>query len=227
MICFSLVTTDTGLRLPAKEICALARQRGILTLWDGCQAVGQFPLDLDDMGCDFYAANCYKWLLGPMGTGFLFVSKENLKLLKPLLHPHDPDAGAAQYKTSNQANVLYLGVGATIDYINSIGGLAAIQAEVTRKADVLKAKLSEIPGVVICSSRRPETQTGAVCYGIENLAGGDLDKALKTRWEIAQRGTSMSQPTGVRISVSFYTSDEELDTLVDATQVLAGEAGHG
>ena len=76
LICFSHVTTDWGTRLPAREICALARARGIFTLWDGCQAVGQFPVDLHEIGCDFYATNGYKWLLSPMGTGFLFVRKD-------------------------------------------------------------------------------------------------------------------------------------------------------
>ena len=71
LICFSHVTTDWGTRLPAREICELARARDILTLWDGCQALGQFPVDLHETGCDFYATNGYKWLLSPKGTGFL------------------------------------------------------------------------------------------------------------------------------------------------------------
>ena len=58
LICFSHVTTDSGTLLPAEEICALARARGILTLWDGCQAIGQLPVDLHSIGCDFYATNC-------------------------------------------------------------------------------------------------------------------------------------------------------------------------
>ena len=227
MICFSHVTTDTGLRLPAEQICRLARQRGILTLWDGCQALAQIPLHLKEMGCDFYASNCYKWLLGPMGTGILYVSKEAQQILKPLVHPHDPQGGATQYKTSLPANALYAGVGATIDFIESIGGIGAIQQEVVRKADLLQASLATVPGVQILSSQRSDSQTGVVTFALSGVDGADLDRALRNRWQITQRATYITEPTGVRISVAFYTSEEELETLVEAVKVLANEAGCG
>jgi selenocysteine lyase/cysteine desulfurase len=226
MICMSHVTTDSGLVVPAEGICKLARERGIVTLWDGCHAIAQVPVHLNDMGCDFYAANCYKWILGPMGTGFLYVSKEAQQLLKPLVHPHNAEGDAAQYRTSNPAHALYAGVGATIDYIESIGGVEAIQQECVRKTDILKANLDAVPGAIVVSSRRPDSQTGTVTFAIEGMDGKDVDHALRNRWQIVQRGTYMTEPTGVRISVAFYTSDEELDTLVDAVKVLAKEAGN-
>ena len=226
MICFSHVTTDTGLCVPAEKICKLARERGILTLWDGCHALAQIPVHLNEMGCDFYASNCYKWLLGPMGTGILYVSKEAQKILKPLVHPHDPDASANQYRAGNSAQALYAGVGASIDFLESIGGVEAIQEEVVRKTDILKANLDAVPGVVIVSSRRPDSQTGVVTFAIEGVDGGDLDHALRNRWQITQRGTYMTEPTGVRISIAFYTSEEEIGALVEAVKVLAREAGH-
>lgn len=227
LICFSHVTTDTGLRVPAEEICKLGRERGILTLWDGCHAIAQVPLHLREMGCDFYASNCYKWLLGPMGTGILYVRKETQKILKPLVHPHDPDGGAAQYRTSNSAHELYAGVGASIDFIERIGGVQAIQAEAARKTGRLREDLDAVSGVEILSSRRPDTQTGIVAFAVEGVDGKDLDRALRSRWEMTQRATFLAEPTGVRISVAFYTSEEELDTLVQAVKVLASEAGHG
>ena len=226
MICMSHVTTDTGLVVPAEEICKLARERGILTLWDGCHAIAQVPVHLNEMGCDFYASNCYKWLLGPMGTGFLYVSKQAQQLLKPLVRPHDAEGGAAQYRTSNPAHAMYAGVGAAIDYIESIGGVEAVQKECVRKTDILKARLDDVPGALVVSSRRPDSQTGTVTFAIAGMDGKDVDHALRNRWQIVQRGTYMTEPTGVRISIAFYTSDEEIDTLVEAVKVLAGEAGH-
>ena len=143
LICFSHVTTDSGTLLPAEEICALARARGILTLWDGCQAVGQLPVDLHGMGCDFYATNCYKWLLAPIGTGF--VRRGAQQALKPLRRPHDPSASARQYEMGSPASVLYLGVGASFDFLTCIGGPRAITAEVSRKAEELWSRLDAIP----------------------------------------------------------------------------------
>ena len=224
LICFSHVTTDSGTLLPAEEICALARARGILTLWDGCQAVGQLPVDLHSMGCDFYATNCYKWLLAPIGTGFLYVRRDAQQTLKPLRRPHDPSASARQYEMGSPASVLYLGVGASLDFLTCIGGPRAIAAEASRKAEELWARLDAIPGVQVVSSRRPETRSGIVTFAIAGMEGDEVSTALRQRWQIIQRGTYMTDPTGVRISVAFYTSDAELDTLVEAVTTLAGEA---
>ena len=227
MICMSHVTTDTGLVVPAEEICKLARERGILTLWDGCHAIAQVPVHLDEMGCDFYATNTYKWVLGPLGTGFLYVSREAQHVLKPLVHVHNPGGGAGQYRLSNPAHALYAGVGAAIDFIEGIGGVEAVRRECVRKTDLLKAKLDEVPGTIVISSRRPDSQTGIVTFAIEGMEGGDLDKALRTRWQIVQRGTYMTDPSGVRISIAFYTSEEEIEALVEAVKVLSREAGNG
>ena len=227
MICMSHVTTDTGLVVPAEEICKLAREREILTLWDGCHAIAQVPVHLDEMGCDFYATNTYKWVLGPLGTGFLYVSREAQHVLKPLVHVHNPGGGAGQYRLSNPAHALYAGVGAAIDFIEGIGGVEAVRRECVRKTDLLKAKLDEVPGTIVISSRRPDSQTGIVTFAIEGMEGGDLDKALRTRWQIVQRGTYMTDPSGVRISIAFYTSEEEIEALVEAVKVLSREAGNG
>jgi selenocysteine lyase/cysteine desulfurase len=81
LILFSHITWETGLLLPAKEICKLARKRGILTHIDGAHGIGQIPLDLHDLGCDFYATNGHKWLMAPKGTGALFIREEHLKRL--------------------------------------------------------------------------------------------------------------------------------------------------
>ena len=223
LICFSHVTTDTGTRLPAREICALARTRGILTLWDGCQAVGQFPVDLHDMGCDFYATNCYKWMLSPMGTGFLYVRNDAQQVLKPLRRPHAPDGTARQYETGTPASMLYQGLGASLDFMDGIGGPQAIAEEAGRKAESLRVRFDAIPGVRVTSSRRADTQTGIVAFAIEGMEGTEVSEALRARWQITQRATYINEPTGVRISVAFYTSDSELDTLVEAVTTLAGE----
>ncbi len=223
LICFSHVTTDSGTQMPAREISALARARGILTLWDGCQAVGQLPVDLHGIGCDFYATNCYKWLLAPMGTGFLYVRKDAQQELKPLRRPHTPDGTARQYETGTPASVLYLGVGASLDFMASIGGPHAIVAEASRKAESLRARFDALPGVRVVSSRHAETQTGIVTFAIEGMEGDEVSAALRQRWQITQRATHMTDPTGVRISVAFYTSESELDTLVEAVTTLAGE----
>src|SRR5262249_826984 len=81
VVAFSHITTVTGVILPVKELCRLARERGIMSHVDGAHAIGQIPLDLHDLGCDFYSTSPHKWLLAPKGTGLLYVREEMLDKL--------------------------------------------------------------------------------------------------------------------------------------------------
>jgi L-cysteine/cystine lyase len=81
IIVFSHITWVTGLLLPAKEICRLPRGRGILTHIDGAHGIGQIPVDVHDLGCDFYATNGHKWLMAPKGTGAICIREEHLERL--------------------------------------------------------------------------------------------------------------------------------------------------
>ena len=76
LISLSHVATDTGTRLPAKEICQFARSRNVIVGFAGAQSIGQFEVNLKDMGCDFYAGTGHKWVLGGWGVGLLYLKKE-------------------------------------------------------------------------------------------------------------------------------------------------------
>src|SRR5262249_44079652 len=84
LLFFSHVLSPTGLVLPARELCAAARQRGILTVIDGAHAPAMIPLNLAELNCDFYGGNCHKWLLASTGAGFLYLGAGNEDRLQPL-----------------------------------------------------------------------------------------------------------------------------------------------
>ena len=85
LIFISHLTSTTGLRLPVHEICAFAKERGILTFIDGAHAPGQVDVDLTALQPDFYTGACHKWMLTPKGSSFLYVKKELQHLFDPLL----------------------------------------------------------------------------------------------------------------------------------------------
>src|SRR5262249_31532013 len=125
IIVFSHITWETGLVLPVKEICRLARKQGILTHIDGAHGIGQVPVDLKDLGCDFYATNGHKWLMAPKGNGALFVREEHLERL----WTHTVTEQWRNYKlkayrfsylgTSNLSVIV--GVKAALDFFHAIG----------------------------------------------------------------------------------------------------------
>lgn len=85
LIFLSHITSTTGLRLPVEEICAIAKQKGILTFIDGAHAPGQIDVDLSSLQADMYTGACHKWMLTPKGSSFLYVSKTLQHLFDPLL----------------------------------------------------------------------------------------------------------------------------------------------
>ena len=84
VISVSHVITSTGLRMPIAEISAMARERGILCVVDGAQAVGAMPVDVKALGCHAYATSGHKWLMGPKGVGLLYVSRDAGAAIQPV-----------------------------------------------------------------------------------------------------------------------------------------------
>jgi isopenicillin-N epimerase len=85
LVFISHITSSTGLRLPVEEICAIAKEKGILTFVDGAHAPGQVSLDLENSPFDFYVGACHKWMMTPKGSSFLYVKKECQSMVDPLV----------------------------------------------------------------------------------------------------------------------------------------------
>lgn len=82
---FSHVTSPTGLVLPAAKLCRAAAEQGIITVIDGAHAPGMIPLSMQEVGADFYAGNCHKWMMAPIGAGFLHVADRFQSMISPLV----------------------------------------------------------------------------------------------------------------------------------------------
>jgi isopenicillin-N epimerase len=245
---FSHVLSPTGLVLPAKELCAEARRRGIITVVDGAHAPAMIPLDLKEIGADYYAANLHKWLLAPSGAGFLAVGPGNEDRLQPLhvswgYYPDKYPLGEVlkttgpdeqdNYGSTPRTRFLefegtrdicpWLAVPAAIDFQTGLGwenvrGRIAELAEYTRR---VVGKL----GLKLATPATPGLHGAMTAF--ELPAGLNPVKLRKELWDRRIEIPIIERPDRLltRVSHHFYTTEAEIDRLVEVLpEVIQGAA---
>jgi selenocysteine lyase/cysteine desulfurase len=238
LVVVSHVSCETGARLPVEAICSYCRERDILTLIDCAQSVGQFPVDVRRIGCDFATGNGHKWLCGPKGTGFLYVRADRLHLLEPPLigegaasPPFDrrllgEDPASApwsfvasarrfEYGTRNLHD--YAALRVAIEYLGALGW-EAIEQHMAATSGAVKEALAAEPGVTLYSPWRWEDSSGLVTFGVEGWTGEELSRRLWDDYGIIQRRVQV--PDAVRVSCAYFTGPEDLERLLAALHGL-------
>ena len=223
------ITCTTGQVQPIKEIAQWAKQKGIFVAVDGAHGAGMLDLDLKDLTCDFYATCCHKWLLGPKGTGFLYVRKE----VQDILMPHFVGAGTHQgwaispekvellnpttsaerydYGTYNQA--LWLGVEAAIDFFEKIG-MEKVEARVKELNQYLHTKLLELSkkDIKMLTPTEGVSSSGMLGFKLLNKDSKTFANEVNSRFRVryvAEHGLN-----SLRISTHIYNNKNEIDDFI-------------
>ena len=222
IIFFSHITTATGVVLPAKEICAMARRRGVLTSVDGAHAIGQIPLDLHDMGCDFYGSSPHKWLMAPKGTGFLYIRDEHLKDLwvhTATANWNNYDMKAYRFSWFGTSNLsVMVGLKAAIDFFNQIGP-ERIYARAHELATQVRDRIAKYPQAKIVNASKDEFFGGMVTFEANPpLPAGATTGGLKKVVEqcVARNMRIAGGIDHFRVSTHIFTQPTELDLFYDA-----------
>ncbi|HZY90811.1 MAG TPA: aminotransferase class V-fold PLP-dependent enzyme [Gemmataceae bacterium] len=214
VVAFSHITTMTGLVLPAKEICELARRRGALTHLDGAHAIGQIPLDLHDLGCDFYVTSPHKWLLAPKGTGTLYVRGElHRKLWVNIASADWRDYGKKAYRFSNfgTSNLsVMVGLKAALDYFQALGP-ERVYKRIHELATRVREGVRAYPELRLANASADAFYGGMVSF---EPAKGDLKRVVA---ECAARNIRIAGGAErVRVATHVFTQPTELRAFFDA-----------
>ena len=231
MVALTHIPTNGGLVNPAEAVGALCAEHEVFFVLDACQSVGQVPVDVAVLGCDVLAATGRKYLRGPRGTGFLYVSDRALdRIVPPFLDLHaaswtGPDTyeicgDARRFENFETSHAGKLGLGAAIDYGLALGP-EATWVRIEALGATLRAGLSAVDGVTV--QDKGERRCGIVTFTVDGRAA----EAVKDDLTAVGINTSVSPagwahfdlpPRGlaavVRASVHYYNSDEEIDALV-------------
>lgn len=221
----------TGMVMPVAAICGAARQHNILTVVDGAHAPGMIPVDLPALGCDFYGANCHKWLLAPIGAGFLYVAPGQEERLLPLIVSwgwHFDRAKADQRDEFGSTPWIrafefegtrdpcpWLAVPRAIDFHESLGPpyIGERHGELT---DYVREKLDGLKGLRLATPAQTELRGAITAF---HLPSRDIRSVRNKLWQDYRLEVPVVEhPEGnlLRVSTHFYNTESEIDRLAEA-----------
>jgi len=228
LVALSHIQFTCGLRMPIREIAALAHERGALLLVDGAQTAGQLDLDVRELGVDFYSVSGQKWLMGPSGTGALYVRRGLAAKLEPLFITNAMADGRpfmraplARFAIASQSPGLLAGFAEAVRLARD-AGLPAIE-ERSRGLGALLAKAAgSVPGCRVLSATSAATACGLTTIALEGWEPPKLVETLQGRFGIMAR--SVGNPAGVRFSTHYWNTEEEVARVAEALGALTGAA---
>ena len=231
MVFFSHIEYSTGLRIPVEGIRKLTAGRGIWMLIDGAQGAGHVSVDVGEIDCDFYAMPGQKWLLGPDGTGALYIRRSMIPVIEPVrvsgkwVTSYD-HCGGVEPDTSNidkfivgtSSAPLRAGFVEGIRFVSEVG-IAAVEERATGLGVMLRERLAAMPHVEVLSPMDGPGQSGLTTF---TVAGRDPEQTARQLWDshrIVIR--DVKYPSCLRASLDFFNTEKEVEMLADAVRGLA------
>ena len=229
LVSFSHVLWTTGLVMPVARIAALAHERGALVIVDGAQAAGAIPVNVRDLGVDLYAIPAQKWLLGPEGLGALWIRRELLATAESSFAGYFSfasydsrgnramQADARRFMVTNYHRPSVLGMARAIGWLTMYVGLEFVHRRGAEMAHRAADLLAAIDGVELLTPR--DRMAGLVSFRIAGWpAQSALDELASRTFAIAR---TLPMVDALRISLGFWTTEDELDRFLDGVRLLA------
>lgn len=240
LISVTHIPTNGGLVNPVEEIGEVAQKHSCFYLVDACQSVGQYPVDVQKIGCDMLSTTGRKYLRGPRGTGFLYVKRDQLEnLLPPFIDLHAAEwTSEKEYTIRNDARRFenwemnyagIMGLKNAVEYASDIG-INRIWKRITKLAEKLRWELAELPGVTVHDIG--ETKGGIVTFTVDSISANEVKN------DLSEQGINVSTSpksstlldmeernlcTLVRASLHYYNTETEIHQFIDALKNIANQ----
>ena len=209
----------TGQILPVRAVVAMARERGIPVIVDGAHALAHFDFKLSDLDCDYYATSLHKWLFAPHGTGLLYVRRDKIHDLWPMMAaPEAGDNNIRKYEeigTHPAAN--YLAIAEALTFHQGIGPKRK-EARLIYLRDYWANRLLAHDRVRLHTSLKPGFACGIATVQIDGVDSVEMNNWLWNEYRILTTAIMHDDLEGLRVSPSVYTTIEELDRFCDAIE---------
>ncbi|MEY4051080.1 MAG: aminotransferase class V-fold PLP-dependent enzyme [Chitinophagia bacterium] len=212
----------TGQVLPIRKICDMAHTKGVQVIVDGAHAFAHVKFRIDELDCDYYAAALHKWLSTPLGAGLLYVKKNNVKNLWPLLADGEKDINKINRLNHIGTHPVHtdLTINDCMDYYEMIGAERK-EARMYFLQNYWTSKVRNLPKIIINTPAEANRSCGIANVGIEGILPADLAKRLMTEHKIFTVAIDYANVRGCRITPNLYTTTQELDSFVLALKTLA------
>ncbi len=236
LVCLSHIASPDGRLLPVKEAARIAHDWGTPIVLDTAQSVGQMPVDISALDCDFVVGSGHKWLLGPMGTGYLIVSANQIPNFRPnFIADRSPWtlAGAAtppatarpRIEIGTYNHALVVGLGRAVDIAATIG-LDTIQAKVLALTHTLRSEVAQMDRVRIITPLEAGKSAGITSLMFDGFTKTEMDnlvERLHTRQKVVVKAQWLRAPpdpvqVAMRISVAAFNSEDEVTRLLDGLE---------
>jgi len=207
----------TGQILPIRKICDMAHERGVQVLVDGAHSFAHFKFSIQDLNCDYFGSSLHKWMSVPLGCGILYVKKENIGKVWPLLAGGEtkPDDISRLGHVGTHPAHTDLAIGAAIDYYNILGAERK-EARLRFLQNYWTSKVRDLPHILLNTPAEPARACGIANVGVKGMKPAELNDQLFKKYKIFTVAIDGHGVHGCRITPNVYTTTDELDVLVNA-----------